>query len=240
MKNGNKNLTQPLRPLAATIGLFLLGLTTACAPPPATDAGLQNELAVMKQQQQQQQQVLLAIQQQLAELQQRIETPAPAETTAQLPLQTEPLVVAPVTEPVAAQAPVPVTGIEEMQALVAAAGSYLESFSALAMGYYDQAQSGFEAFLQNHTEHRYAPSARYWLAETQIALGLQEQAEENLLIIANANDSAEKAPEALSRLVQLYRQQNQTIKADDILHQLRTRFPESREAQHFNRSDQTQ
>lgn len=231
MKNITDNKVRRSWLAALTISLLLMWLS-ACAPPPSTSPGQNNELALLKQQQQQQQQTLLAIQQQLRQLQQQVGVqaptsivPTPGETSFTTESQVEELQV---------------TDTAEVQNLVEAAGIYLEAFSALSLGQYEQAQNGFSTFLEKFSDHRYAPNARYWLAETEITLGLLNEAEENLLLVVNDHVSDDKAPAALFQLAKLYQQQNLTQQADDILHQLRTRFPESREAQHFNRSNQAQ
>ncbi|HKJ04139.1 MAG TPA: tetratricopeptide repeat protein [Geopsychrobacteraceae bacterium] len=225
MKNTTPIKRKQFHAAALIAGLFLSGVLSACAPPPATSPTLSKEMALLKQQQLQQQQTLQFIQQQLAQLQGQPPVESPAEPTADDGVQ---------------QDPVPVAATDEIADLVAAASSYLEAFSALTMGRYEFAKNGFNSFLDNFPAHNYAPNARYWLAEAELALGQNTQAEENLLLIANNPDQANKAPAALSRLAQLYLQQNAAEQAEDILHQLRTRFPESREAQQFNRSDQSQ
>jgi tol-pal system protein YbgF len=235
MKISLENKRQHLWLEIIIVSLLVAGLLSACAQPPTIDSQQitvqTNEFELLKQQQQQHQQALLEIEQRLDQLQQKMGEStqvagdlAPSKESG-IMSQTE-TAISP--------------GTSEVETLVEAAGSYLEAFSALAMGRYEQAQDGFNSFLNNFVEHRYAPNARYWLAEAEIALGLTQQAEDNLLMIINDPASERKAPEALSRLAQLYEQQNLTEQVEDILHQLRTRFPESREAQHFNRSDQVQ
>ena len=234
MKNMSNNTQRKFRTGHATIVLLLALLLSACAPPPSAGPGLSNELKLLKQQQLQQQQTLEFIQQQLAQLSVQMgdQIPVAAESEPEPPTT---------SAAIESQAEAPLQPVaEDVESLVASASSYLEAFSALAMGRYQSARDGFSAFLQNFSDHRYAPNARYWLAEAEIALGQPQQAEKNLMMIVNDSINERKAPAALFRLAQLYQQQNQTEQAEDILHQLRTRFPESREAQQSNRSDQTQ
>lgn len=234
MKITSNNTKRKFRPGHATMGLLLALLLSACAPPPSADPGLSNELKLLKQQQLQQQQTLQFIQQQLAQLS--------AQKGDQIPVAAE-IEPEPITTSAAIETPseVPLQPIaEDVENLVASASSYLEAFSALAMGRYQLARDGFSTFLQDFADHRYSPNARYWLAEAEIALGQSQQAEKTLMMIINDPINESKAPAALFRLAQLYQQQNQTEQAEDILHQLLTRFPESREAQQSNRSDQTQ
>jgi tol-pal system protein YbgF len=225
MKKTTDNRGRLLRVQAAGACLFLALLQTACVPPPATDAGLAKELGLLKQQQRQQQQTLEFIQQQLAQLHEQ--TGVPAADSAESVAEPQPDLALP-------------PDASEVEDLVAVAGGYLEAFSALTLGRHEQARSGFSTFLQNFGDHRFAPDARYWLAESELALGLLQQAEENLLTVAADPAAQSKAPAALLRLVELYRQQERNEPAEDMLRQLRSRFPESQEAQHFNRSDQAQ
>jgi len=220
---------RPLRWLLPATSLLLFALLAACAPAPVGDQS--SELTRLREQQLQQQQTMLALQQQLAELQQQLATtepPAGEAVSTQLTPDAEPP-----TEPSRNAT------LADLEDFSMAAGSYLDAFSSLAMGRYQQARDGFENFLRNYDAHRYAANARFWLAESQIALGLLQQAENNLIAIST-DQHRQTAPAALLRLAQLYQQQSLSEQAEDILHQLRTRFPESREAQHFNRSNQPQ
>lgn len=232
MKRVDANRIKTTVRLSTAVALAT-ALLFACAPPPATDRGLQQELKLLRQQQQEQQQSMHLLQEQLAQLQKQLQI----EPSTADPLQgVEPFEPTPAgAEQAATLQPVEVARVE---IILDAATRYLEAFSALAMGHYQQAEEGFSGFLADYAEHRYAPHARYWLAESEIALGQTERAEENLLQVANNPADDSKAPAALLRLAQLYQEQNLTVQADDILHQLRSRFPESREAQHSNRSSQ--
>ncbi|MDT8419275.1 MAG: tetratricopeptide repeat protein [Desulfuromonadales bacterium] len=229
--------TSEWRPLVvATLALLLTIPLAACAPPSTTDPALDSKLTRLQQQQQQQQQVLVQLQQQLEQLQQQL--------TLQPPVAAITETVKPPPEPTTTDEQKPesrlLAGAGEITVMTEAAGLYLEAFSALTMGRYEQAGNSFSDFLARYADHRYVNNARYWLAETEIARGLQQQALNNLLLVANDSGQTGKAPAALARLAEIYQQQNMQQQAETILHQLRTRFPQSREAQLFNRSDQAQ
>ncbi len=115
---------------------------------------------------------------------------------------------------------------------------YLAAFSNLAAGRLPAAESGFQGFLREFPDHQYSPNARYWLANAQLSQGKTNLAVTNLQqIIVNPNAQA-KVPAALMQLAQIYRQEGQPIQADNVLEQLRNRYPESPEAQQFYRSNE--
>jgi len=127
---------------------------------------------------------------------------------------------------------------QEVVTIAASASSYLAAFSNLAAGHFPAAEAGFQQFLQDFPNHQYSPNARYWLANAQLSQKKMNQAITNLqLITANPNAQA-KAPAAFMQLAQIYRQEGQTIEAENILEQLRNRYPESPEAQQLYRRNE--
>ncbi len=92
--------------------------------------------------------------------------------------------------------------------------------------------------MRDFPDHQYAPNARYWLANAQLSQGKTNLAINNLQIIITDPNAQNKAPAALKQLVQIYHQQGSQMQADDALEQLRNRYPESPEAQHFYRSEE--
>lgn len=236
MKPTTPNTPEWRQLVVTTLALLLTGLLAACTPPSPLDPTLDSKLTRLQQQQQQQQQVLVQLQQQLEQLQQQLTNPPPIAAS----LETETVPASP--EPLGEQKSEGRITAEagELALMIEAAGLYLEAFSSLSMGRYEQAGNGFSDFLSRYADHRQANNARYWLAETEIARGLQQQALNNLLQVANDTRQTGKAPAALARLAEIYQQQNMQQQAETILHQLRSRFPQSREAQLYNRSDQAQ
>ncbi|MBN1957861.1 MAG: tetratricopeptide repeat protein [Desulfuromonadales bacterium] len=150
----------------------------------------------------------------------------------------------PTQEPNAVTTPLPEPPVsfnfpQEVTTVAASASSYLGAFSALAAGQWSAAEQGFEAFLQNYPDHQYSPNARYWLANAQLSQGKTDLAIANLRQVFADPRGQTKAPAALAQLAQLYRRQGLTSQADEVVEQLHIRFPESPEAQHFYRSEET-
>jgi tol-pal system protein YbgF len=224
--------------------LLFLGfvlLLSSCAPAPglAPSGALKTQLYEIKQQQQKQADQLQQLQQQLAQLQKQLGTQDILEAKNQNILneqgQLEPM-TAPGTILAETTNQFPLN--QEVVTIAASASSYLAAFSNLAAGHLPAAEAGFQGFLQEFPDHQYSPNARYWLASAQLSQGKMNLASTNFqLIIANPNAQA-KAPAAFIQLAQIYRQEGQTIQADNILEQLRNRYPESPEAQQLYRSNE--
>ena len=209
-------------------------LLSACAPAPAgPSTALRQQFENIIQQQQQQAEQLQTLQAQLAQLQGQIGSNTASAT------QLEPL-----PEPATASnsivdtAKTPVYVDSEIGDLADSAATYLAAFSDLAAGRFAPAEAGFDLFLREYPDHQYAPNARYWLASAQAALSNLQAAMSNLRQIIVAGDGRQKAPAALVLLARLYRQQDLPAEADDILEQLRSRYPDSPEAQHSYQSDE--
>lgn len=244
----NKLLRQSTRlQLTAVFGGLLL--LSACAPAAtglAPSGALQQQLNDIRQQQQQQAQLVQQLQQQLTQLQQQFPT---GEVTMTTPQQgqdghvttEEPLtpVTVVTTEPQKTESittPLPFNGAQEVRAVAASASSYLAAFSDLAAGRWVAAETGFQNFLAEYSDHQYAPNARYWLASAQLSQGKTDAATSNLRQIIIDPLGQAKAPAAMLQLEQLYRRQGLTLQADEIAEQLRSRYPDSQEAQYLYRS----
>ena len=226
--------------LAPLLGAMLL--LCSCAPPPggAPSTALREQLEQIRRQQQDQAAQMQQMQQYLAQLQQQLmgedAISAQIQNNLETPLQTEG--TAPVTALAPPAAPTGFGAGQEITDLAVSASSYLTAFSNLAAGHMESAESGFAQFLNQFPDHQYAPNARYWLASAQLSLGKTASATENLRRLVVDPAGRDKAPAALLQLAQIYRQQGLTAQADDALEQLRNRYPDSPEAQHFNRSDE--
>ena len=230
--------------LILTSKVLLLGgvvlLLSSCAPtsPIAPSGALKTQLYEIKQQQQTQAEQLQQLQQQLALLQQQLGTqviPANDQNVLGTEDQQQELTAPMTIQPERANQ---FSSNQEVATVAASASSYLAAFSNLAAGHFTAAEAGFQEFLQECPNHQYSPNARYWLANAQLSQGKRNQAITNLqLIIANPNAQA-KAPAAYTQLAQIYHQEGQTIQAENILEQLRNRYPESPEAQQLYRSNE--
>jgi len=224
---------------------FVLFLSS-CAPAPglAPSGALKTQLYEIKQQQQQQADQLQQLQQKLTQLQEQLI----AQNIISVKDQNNLYIPDQLKQPPIQQPPVPLetpaessnqfANNQEVVSIAASASSYLAAFSNLAAGHFPAAEAGFQEFLQEFPNHQYSPNARYWLANAQLSQGKRNQAITNLqLITANPNAQA-KAPAAFAQLAQIYRQEGQTIQAENILEQLRNRYPESPEAQQLYRSNE--
>lgn len=216
-------------------------LISSCATTPslAPSGSLKTQLHEIKQQQQEQENQLLQLQQQLAQLHQQLiaeniisaQIQNNLETPGQLFPSTTPELISPETS-------IQLNQNQEVINIAASASSYLAAFSNLAAGRLPAAETGFQEFLHEFPGHQYSPNARYWLANAQLSQGKTNLAATNLQqIIVNPNAQA-KAPAALMQLAQIYRQEGHPIQADNVLEQLRNRYPESPEAQQFYRSNE--
>ncbi len=225
-----------------TTGLIpILGfvlLLSSCAPTTslAPSGALKEQLRTIKQQQQEQETQLLQLQQQFSQLQQQLTAEKMITTQIQENIES-PQPLEPIEAPVITF-PNQVIPNQEAVTIAASASSYLTAFSNLAAGRQVAAETGFQEFLRDFPDHQYAPNARYWLANAQLSQGKTNLAINNLQIIIADPNAQNKAPAALKQLVQIYHQQGSQMQADDALEQLRNRYPESPEAQHFYRSEE--
>ncbi|HEY5672809.1 MAG TPA: tetratricopeptide repeat protein [Malonomonas sp.] len=211
--------------------IFSLLFLSACASAPTSpSAAMRQQLETIQRQQQQQAEQLRSLQEQLAQMQtggSKISTPL----TLPSPLPS----VLPSDSAKTAQPSAAVTA--EISALAESASTYLAAFSDLAAGRFAPAESGFNLFLREYPQHQYAPNARYWLASAQASQNKLQAAMSNLRQLVIADNGQGKAPAAMTLLAQIYRRQDWHNEADEILEQLRTRYPDSPEAQHSYQSD---
>ncbi|MDX2480249.1 MAG: tetratricopeptide repeat protein [Desulfuromusa sp.] len=193
----------------------------------------------IKQQQQEQSVQMQQLQQQLVHLQQQLIAENIISTLIQDHVET-PGQLEPPTAPAVllAEPSSPLTLNQEVVNVAASASSYLAAFSNLAAGRLLSAETGFQEFLRDFPDHQYSPNARYWLANAQLSQGKTNLAMANLQQIIVDPNAQTKAPAALMQLAQIYRQEGLPIQADNVLEQLRNRYPESPEAQQIYRSNE--
>lgn len=209
-----------LLPFVAAVAL------SSCAPPPGgtPSVALREQLQEIRQQQKIQAEQMQLLQQHLSYIEKNLGIDP---VTLKLPS----LPVTP--EAVAPEAPLPSPAIRQTPD----ASAYVAAFSHLASARYAAAESGFENFLRDYTDHRQAPNARYWLANAQYSQGKNELAAANFRQIIDDPRAQSKAPEALLQLARLYRQQGVITEAERLLDQLRNSYPDSPQAQQLKRSD---
>ncbi len=222
-----------------TLLLGLAFLLSSCAPTPSlvpSDA-LKTQLDEIKQQQAQQADQMQQLQQHLTQLQQQLSAenipPQHNQSFLEAPEILEPPAT-PVTMPT--ETPTQSTVNHEVVSVAASASAYLAAFSNLASGHLSSAETGFQDFLRDFPEHQYSPNARYWLASSQRSQGKNDLAITNFQHITADPNAQAKAPAALIQLAQIYRQEGLQIQVDNVLEQLRNRYPESPEAQQIYRS----
>ena len=227
-------MKRPNKTLCATRNLLLFVvltlLATGCAAPQAS-SGLQQRIDDLLQIQQQQAQQLAQLQQQIARL-------------SPLPLDTAPITSAtggeaeqltPSTE--VEMQPLPISpSAAEIAAITEAAGIYLEAFAAIATGQMEEAESGFKDFIQRFPDHEYTGNANYWMAEALLAQQKTKQAETALLNIIDNPKQQNKAPAAMARLINYYRETDSQNNAIAMLQMLNDDYPESPELKRLMRS----
>lgn len=215
------------------LGLCLILLSSCTQTIVGTSPDLSQQLASLQQQQTQQAKQLSELQLQLAQLQQQllVSTPVPP-ITMERPQQQRPEEIEPATIPAAIS--------QEVAALADSASTYLSAFSNLAAGRYSVAEGGFDIFLSEYPNHQYAPNARYWLASSQLSQGKLQLASSNLRQIIIDMEGQQRAPAALFMLAKIYSQQQMLTEADEVLDQLRDRYPDSQEAQQLYKEDELQ
>ncbi len=227
MKRLNKTLCAP-RNLLLLVALTLL--MTGCAAPQAPN-GLQQRIDELLQIQQQQAQQLAQLQLQLN----RLSTP-PLDTglitnvpidEAERLTQTKEIDIQPLPLPPSAA---------ESAAISEAAGVYLEAFAAIATGQMAEAESGFKDFIQRFPDHQYSGNANYWMAEALLAQQKTKQAETALLNIIDNPKQQNKAPAAMARLINYYRESDAQNNAIAMLQMLNDNYPESPELKRLMRS----
>lgn len=227
MKRPNKTLCAP-RNLLLLVALTLLA--TGCAAPQAP-YGLQQRFDDLLQIQQQQAQQLAQLQQQIARL-----SPLPLDTTLIINEATgETEQLTPSTE--VEMQPLPLSpSAAEIAAISEAAGIYLEAFAAIATGQMATAESGFKDFVQRFPDHEYTGNANYWMAEALLAQQKTKQAETALLNIIDNPRQQNKAPAAMVRLINYYRETDAQNNAIAMLQMLNDNYPESPELKRLMRS----
>ncbi len=232
------NVRKQLHPLYFLALFGVIIPLAGCAPATtglAPSTAMQEQLDRIRTQQQQQGELMEQLQAQLNQLQQQLggEQIITAKIEDHLIPSSETPVVSRQPEPSS-----PLNAEREVTELAASAATYLQAFSSLATGHWHAAENGFENFLLRFPAHQYAPNARYWLANAQLAQGKTEPAVKTLSRLVNDPDARGKAPAALNQLALIYREQGLTAEADELVNQLRNRYPDSPEARQYDQSNE--
>jgi len=213
----------PITSLLLCFGSLCL---SACAPTAAgPSAALRQQFAEIQQQQQRQAEQLTQLQQQLVALRQQLSLPAGPVVATQEPLSQKPL------QPKIEQGKIAAAMTINPLSPADSAANFLVAFSNLAAGRYQVAEAGFDAFLRAYPQHQYSNNARYWLASAQLSQGKLQSAATNLRQVIIDQAAPDRAPAAMVLLARIYQQQQATAEAEEVLEQLRLRYPDSKEAQ---------
>ncbi|MFA5517307.1 MAG: tol-pal system protein YbgF [Desulfuromonadales bacterium] len=104
---------------------------------------------------------------------------------------------------------------------------YLQAFADYASGRYSQAIAGFDTFLRLHAGNEYAGHAMYWLGECYLAQQQYPTAATVFLKTVDQYPHSGKAPDALLKLAETWRQMDREGQAAEALNRLRQTYPDS-------------
>ncbi|TYO98944.1 tol-pal system protein YbgF [Geothermobacter ehrlichii] len=206
-------------------------LLAACAPVPATTPGPapapNRELAELRQAQEETSRRLQVLESRLALLQKQLEErpsqPRPADQPPQMGT--------PSRQIASPEAGRPNRQVAEPQAPEDLSPNrlYLQAFSLHASGHYAEAADAFRTFVSRYPENAFAGNAQYWLAESFYRQHLLSRAAVEFEKVAGLTRSGNpgRTPDALLRLVDIYRQLGQPVLAEQALQKLRLNFPDS-------------
>ena len=126
-----------------------------------------------------------------------------------------------------------VAGVSVTNSAVVGAGTndaalqYKEAFTLLKLGKYDLAITSFEAFLQNHSDSKYAANAQYWLAEANYVSKKYPRALTEFSKVIEQYPASSKVADAKLKLGFTYYELGRYEQARIELTRLRAQFPNS-------------
>lgn len=124
-----------------------------------------------------------------------------------------------VSEPAGGEAPVAVVAAEQQQ--------YDAAFSLLRQGKYNQAISGFRAFLAKHPRSTLADNAQYWVGEAYYVVRNFRQAAEEFGKVVRAYPGSDKAPDAQLKVGYSYFEMGERAKAREAMAQVSVLYPKT-------------
>lgn len=104
---------------------------------------------------------------------------------------------------------------------------YLRAFSNYAAGHYAEAIDDFGQFMEFFPRNAFAGNAQYWLGECYYRQHLLTRAATEFGKVIQVDPAGKKAPDALLRMVAIYRELNQPTLAEKALQQLLIDYPDS-------------
>jgi len=104
---------------------------------------------------------------------------------------------------------------------------YLKAFSNYAARRYVEAIEDFRSFLDRYPRNAFIGNAQYWLGECYYRQQLLTRAADEFGRVVTINPAGKKAPDALLRMVAIYRELNQPMLAEQALQKLLLDYPDS-------------
>jgi len=86
---------------------------------------------------------------------------------------------------------------------------YLKAFSDYASGRFSEAISGFNRFLERYPDNDFSGNAQFWLGECYYSQRLLSRALSEFSLVAERYPDGSKAPDALLKMANIYRELNQ-------------------------------
>lgn len=199
----------------------VIGLLTACAPPPTTSISnnLTLEMRRLHSSLSSQEQAVQTLSRQVAALENRLQNQA--EAIAQLGRAPQPGQ----TSYQPSQRPQFTTA--SMQGEGSPTEVYLQAFGDYASGRYQTAIHGFETFLQRFPNNSYASNAQFWLGDCYFNQQQYPLAVEEFERVLNNYQSAPKNPDALLKIAIAQLQLGATDEARQAIGTLSQRYPKS-------------
>lgn len=158
----------------------------------------------------------------------RIDPPAPGQIALPVRDQAAPTSQAPKANPLNLDfKPPAVTGMKT--AIPGSSGdataSYERAFAYLKVNKYQEAQEGFEGFLENHKEHVLSANAKYWLGETHYVRGEYKKSARIFAEGFQTYPDSAKAPDILLKLGMSLVGMDKKKEACVALSQVEVKFP---------------
>lgn len=105
--------------------------------------------------------------------------------------------------------------------------AYHEAFETLKAGRYEQAAQGFQTFLEQHPDSRYADNARYWLGESYYVVRSFEEAMQHFRRLLDEFPESAKRPDALLKIGFIQYENGNMDASRKTLEQVRDQYPET-------------
>ena len=108
---------------------------------------------------------------------------------------------------------------------------YDAAFDLVKAKDFDKANQAFSAFLRKYPSSQYAANAQYWLGEVSLAKNDLKGASQAFAMVAQNYPKHAKVPDSLFKLADVEQRMGNAEKAQGILRQLVSQYPDSSAAQ---------